>query len=287
MKSKDSHIGLISWGNGNSGSRDHSDIQRTRFCLVSSSSVGKGLPLRRAEGASRRNPEIRSLPFRGLGFWVWDWVLGLGSDWDFSLGSTERRLTVVRTPHPALESNLDNSSGRLLPPLITRFQVFFLARVLPNRQLPNIKKQFPLSLPSSTQLWPSLKPGLNNNLLPGLCVDLFIVCNALTLYIPTLSESHSPCGHPKKVFKMPRIRCRITHWNIQEGITQQMEMQMGSTLKDLRGSRCDNFGPKPRPHLSRLRAQVSFLAEINLIISGIINKVSYPTRSALRRNLTF
>lgn len=125
MKSKDSHIGLISWGNGNSGSRDHSDIQRTRFCLVSSSSVGKGLPLRKAEGASRRNPEIRSLPFRGLGFWVWDWVLGLGSDWDFSLGSTERRLTVVRTPHPALESNLDNSSGRLLPPLITRFQVFF------------------------------------------------------------------------------------------------------------------------------------------------------------------
>jgi len=125
MKSKDSHIGLISWGNGNSGSRDHSDIQRTRFCLVSSSSVGKGLPLRKAEGASRRNPEIRSLPFRGLGFWVWDWVLGLGSDWDFSLGSTERRLSVVRTPHPALESNLDNSSGRLLPPLITRFQVYF------------------------------------------------------------------------------------------------------------------------------------------------------------------
>ncbi|KAI8045530.1 hypothetical protein M5D96_001712, partial [Drosophila gunungcola] len=49
--------------------------------------------------------------------------------------------------------------------LLRQLYFCFSARVLPNRQLPNIKKQYPLPTPSTPSFCPSLRPSLPNNLL--------------------------------------------------------------------------------------------------------------------------
>lgn len=123
--------------------------------------------------------------------------------------------------------------------------------MLPTRQLPNIKKQFPHLFPSLHPT-PWLYPSLPNNLLSGLCVALFIVssvCDPLPSPLGTLPPLPLfPQWTPKKVFECQESVAESRNLGLGGELSEQMEMQMGNAPKDLRGSRFDTFRAKCHAH---------------------------------------